>query len=358
MKKFNRNAGITLIALVITIIILLILAAVTIAALTGDNGILTQANNAKERTEQASDVEKIRLAVSEAQIGENGYQKLEQNNLQEAIDSQFEGIDVIVSDNGDGSFTVSIDDKIYKIENNKISELQVDLYINNELDLKRFRDDVNNGNTYEGKYVILTSNITLNTEEEWKPIGYYSMVSSNPEAGDNKPFKGIFNGMGYEINGIYIDTEDKAQGFFGLINNAKILNVIIGKQNNITGIDATAGVVGYACNNSIISNCYNESDIRSKTNYAAGVCGMLKDSTILQCYNSGTIQGNNTIGGITTSIQNGKIMQSYNTGTITGNIEVGGIAGILSINGVISGCYNTGYIDGTERVRRNCRRKF
>ena len=53
-KKQRKNSnGITLIALVITIIVLLILAGVSIAMLTGDNGILTQAQNAKNRTEEA-----------------------------------------------------------------------------------------------------------------------------------------------------------------------------------------------------------------------------------------------------------------------------------------------------------------
>ena len=53
--KDNRNIkGITLIALVITIIVLLILAAVSIAVLTGENGILTKANVAKERTNEES----------------------------------------------------------------------------------------------------------------------------------------------------------------------------------------------------------------------------------------------------------------------------------------------------------------
>ena len=52
------------------IIVLLILAGVSIATLTGDNGILTRANDAKEKTEEAEDIEKIRLAISEAQIGE------------------------------------------------------------------------------------------------------------------------------------------------------------------------------------------------------------------------------------------------------------------------------------------------
>ena len=52
-KQLENNKGITLIALVITIIVLLILAGVSISMLTGENGILTQAQNAKNRTEQA-----------------------------------------------------------------------------------------------------------------------------------------------------------------------------------------------------------------------------------------------------------------------------------------------------------------
>ena len=46
----KKEQGITLIALVITIVVLLILASVTIAMLTGDNGILSQANKAKLST--------------------------------------------------------------------------------------------------------------------------------------------------------------------------------------------------------------------------------------------------------------------------------------------------------------------
>ena len=59
MRKFKKsfNDGITLIALVITIIVLLILAGVSIAMLTGDNGIITQAQNAKEETEESKEKE-------------------------------------------------------------------------------------------------------------------------------------------------------------------------------------------------------------------------------------------------------------------------------------------------------------
>ena len=60
-QKLKENKGITLIALVITIIVLLILAGVSIAMLTGNNGILTQAQNAKNRTEEAQVEEENRL---------------------------------------------------------------------------------------------------------------------------------------------------------------------------------------------------------------------------------------------------------------------------------------------------------
>ena len=60
-EKNQKTKGITLIALVITIIVLLILAGVSIAMLTGQNGILTQAQNAKNRTEAAQAEEENRL---------------------------------------------------------------------------------------------------------------------------------------------------------------------------------------------------------------------------------------------------------------------------------------------------------
>ena len=61
----KNNKGITLIALVITIIVLLILAGVSIAMLTGDNGILTQATNAKNNTKAAEVADKINMALND-----------------------------------------------------------------------------------------------------------------------------------------------------------------------------------------------------------------------------------------------------------------------------------------------------
>ena len=64
-KRMQKNSkGITLIALVITIILLLILAGVTIATLTGDNGILNQARKAKDKTTEAESIERVQVEVA------------------------------------------------------------------------------------------------------------------------------------------------------------------------------------------------------------------------------------------------------------------------------------------------------
>ena len=66
MKR--TNSGVTLIALIITIIVLLILAGVTIAMIVGDNGILNRAADAAVQTEQASIKEALDLAYSDYQL--------------------------------------------------------------------------------------------------------------------------------------------------------------------------------------------------------------------------------------------------------------------------------------------------
>ena len=62
----NNQRGITLVALVITIIVLLILAGVTIAALSGDNGILTNASKSQQENALGNAKDTIAMAINEA----------------------------------------------------------------------------------------------------------------------------------------------------------------------------------------------------------------------------------------------------------------------------------------------------
>ena len=70
LQKFKEKRGITLIALVVTIIVLLILAGISIQMLTGNSGILTQTQNAKDSTRGGDVQEQVNLAVSENAIAE------------------------------------------------------------------------------------------------------------------------------------------------------------------------------------------------------------------------------------------------------------------------------------------------
>lgn len=89
LRKGNR--GITLIALVITIIILLILAAVTIGALSGDNGILKNAADAKQETEKAQIIEQAKIDILGKQA-DNTSAELEKNEIKEVLDIYFKEV--------------------------------------------------------------------------------------------------------------------------------------------------------------------------------------------------------------------------------------------------------------------------
>ena len=70
--RLKNSRGITLIALVVTIIILLILAGISITMLTGQNGILNRAQEAKNKTEQAQEDEKEKITAMEAMVQSAG----------------------------------------------------------------------------------------------------------------------------------------------------------------------------------------------------------------------------------------------------------------------------------------------
>ena len=120
-NKSKKNNGITLIALVITIIVLLILAGVTIATLTGENGILTRASQASEQTEIEEEKEAIGLAYTGVLADNNG-SGVSDSELQNEL--QKNGYNATVTDNGDGTLTVTFESgREYTIdENGNISE--------------------------------------------------------------------------------------------------------------------------------------------------------------------------------------------------------------------------------------------
>ena len=98
MRRINDNKGITLIALVITIIVFLILAGISIAMLMGQNGILTQAQNSKQVTIQAKVEEMTNLAIGALRTENlNDTSKITPQALAEQINKDNNRTDVTAS---------------------------------------------------------------------------------------------------------------------------------------------------------------------------------------------------------------------------------------------------------------------
>ena len=117
-RKNKKERGITLIALILTIIILLILAGVTISMLSGDNGIITRVGNAKDAIEQSSLKEEVGLAVSSYRINKQtegiGDLEAELRKIQEASVEEIEEGTYYVERAGYG-VTVSEDGEKYHV---------------------------------------------------------------------------------------------------------------------------------------------------------------------------------------------------------------------------------------------------
>ena len=159
MKYFRENGGITLIALVITIIVLLILAGVSIAMLTGENGLLTQAQKAKEQTEIATEEEQRTLLKYEYELaklqGEISETKtFGEYSMEEEIKEKY-GEDIKIGD------TVNYEDNVEEYDGTwKV------LGIENGQILLMSSNPVNNNYTINGKNGFLNLKENLNKECE------------------------------------------------------------------------------------------------------------------------------------------------------------------------------------------------
>lgn len=170
LRKYTK--GITLIALIITIIVLLILTGVSIATLTGQNGILTQAQNAKQATEGAAAKEKVEIAVVGA-ISKDKTGALTIDNLKTEM-ANYEG----TIEGSKFPVTVKVDNKMFEVsENGNVKEKreiagvtpEISLNIEDEIDGNKIVETtVNNANDIEGqitfKYYAKIENSTNDYE--------------------------------------------------------------------------------------------------------------------------------------------------------------------------------------------------
>lgn len=225
--------------------------------------------------------------------------------------------------------------------------MQKDPYIISNLsELEKLASDVNKGNRFDGVHFKLAEDIDMSekynsqTGISWTPIGNY----------DNS-FNGIFNGNGYTISGLYINSEEKFQGLFGYIGlPGMVKNIFV--DGAVTASASVAGIAGGS--GGIISGCYNMADITGcgDSTFIGGIVGN-NTGAVEFCYNNGTINADNKTGGIV-GYSNGKyILGCCNMGTVEGEAgftnSIGGIVG-MNVYNKVSECYNCGDVKNSGGI--------
>ena len=245
-EQLKINKGITLIALVITIIVLLILAGVTIATLTGDNGILTKAQNSKEKNAQKTVEEQINLAVQASKINEGLV--IDKEILEQELTNN--GIEITKSENDELPWTVKKDGYVYTIsENGEVKEKEGIAITTGDIEIlkgstegKKVSAQILSGETGTIKWEH-TGNITLSaTEGNEVTVN----VNSNANAGDIATITARIDGKTYQdsINVKIVTqvTSVTAEKIEVSIGDKKKIEKITATPENAEGIEVTSYV--------------------------------------------------------------------------------------------------------------------
>lgn len=271
-----------------------------------------------------------------------------------------------------------------------------DPYLINSVEtLYWFADSVNSGNNKI--YGTLTCDISVNTEATDSDCGLAVHTATTegvylkPIGTSSRYYKGVFDGNGYTIRGLY--EPDSSKTYIGLFayNEGTIKNLTI-SAGYINGSEYVGGICarntgtienckvqnsyigaikycGCICGNfskGNINNCIvnNINYIYSSDNnyyYIGGICGDNYNGTIQSCTNNSSFIFDNTqcsrIGGISGYNEYGTINSCINTNTIKSTHKssdcIGGISG-YNIVGKIQNCTNSGTIYGAARAGGIC----
>ena len=231
-EQLKRTKGITLIALVITIIVLLILAGVTIATLTGDNGILTKAQNAKEKNAQKTIEEQINLAVQASRINEGLL--IDKEILEEELTNN--GMEITKSENEELPWTVKKDGYVYTISaNGEVKEKEGIAITTGDIEIlkgetegKKVSAQILSGETGTIRWES-TGNITI-SETEGNEITVN--VKSNANAGETATVTAKVEGKTYQ-DSINVKIVEKVTGV-----TVEKIEVSIGDKSKIGKITA------------------------------------------------------------------------------------------------------------------------
>lgn len=182
-----------------------------------------------------------------------------------------------------------------------------------------------------GYYALANSidaNYSFGQGKSFDPIG----------TSEDKAFKGRFDGLGFSIFALNIDSTSNYTGLFGYVKDATVRNFTL-SSGSVKGVNYTGAAVGYAYD-SIIENIINTQDVNGRS-YVGGIVGAAggSESKLTNLINVGTVRatvgtaaGENSfnVGGIVGSLDNSELDgTTYNLGAVIAgdSSAVGGLVG-------------------------------
>ncbi len=177
----------------------------------------------------------------------------------------------------------------------------------------------------------------------WMPIGYFT---SNADT----EFDAVFEGNGHTISNLFINgSGSNYLGLFGAaesashIRNLGLENIQVDASG---GGDRVGGLAGF--HRGTVSATYTTGSVRGN-DHVGGLVGEGSHGTIAASYAVVSVAGDDNVGGLVGEGSHGTIRDSYATGPVTGDDKVGGLSGV-GFKSTITASYSTGRITGAGRV--------
>jgi hypothetical protein len=222
--------------------------------------------------------------------------------------------------------------------------------------------------THWSLYYIQTTDIDASEINTWFPNGSGGYYGWKPIGTNNTKFTGSYNGQNHKISNLYINRPSMSYtGFMGFVVGATISNLGITNCSIIAEgyAGCLAGDVEGSTSpdvRSVISNCYSTGTISGNSS-VGGLCGNFVNSTLSSCFSRVNVTGIGTnpekIGGLIGTNYGSysglpdRIENCYSTGSVTttGGQYIGGLIGYSYGSEItITKCYSTGSISGSDYV--------
>jgi hypothetical protein len=201
----------------------------------------------------------------------------------------------------------------------------------------------------------LKAHYVLGNDIDASETKYWNNGQGFEPIGDkDNPFTGSFDGRGYKIYNLYINTTRDYVGLFGYVANAPYAIKNVGLEN--VKISSTGNFVGglIGVNNGNVNYTYTTGSVNGKK-VVGGLIGV-NWYWVNNTYSAASVNGNVTVGGLIGTNYD-SVYYSYSTGSVTGNYYVGGLIGYgdyrdrdKKIPSFVNNCYSTASVNGNYAV--------